>query len=448
MKCGRKLKPLQLTTKEYEKLVKFKDDPKLSLRQRRRARIILACATGASNTEVARKNKTNIITVGKWRKRFLDQRLGGLEDEVRSGRPANEWSTQPIDLTAEESKELKQLTARRTTSQALALRARIILACAEGESNCLVAKREGIRQETVRKWRRRFAQHRLDGLCDEVKPGAPRKCTDGDVERVIVKTLESTPRDATHWSTRSLAKEVGLSRETVGRIWRAFGLQPHRVETFKLSSDPYLIEKVRDIVGLYLHPPEKAVVLCVDEKSQIQALDRTEPILPLRPGLPESRTHDYKRNGTTSLFAALNYVTGEVIGKCYRRHRTVEFRKFLDQVEKNVPQEQDIHIILDNYGTHKTALIHKWLLKRPRFHLHFTPTSSSWLNLVERWFAELTRKRIRRGSFDSAKELEKSIYAYLDAYNENAKPFVWMKTADEILENIKKHCERISVSPH
>ena len=261
-------------------------------------------------------------------------------------------------------------------------------------------------------------------------------------------TLESTPRDTTHWSTRSMAKATGMSQSAISRIWRAFALQPHRVETFKLSTDPLFIEKVRDIVGLYMNPPERALVLCVDEKSQIQALDRMQPLLPMRPGQAERRTHDYRRYGTTSLFAALNYATGEVIGRCFRRHRSVEFKKFLDVIDKNVPKGLDVHLILDNYGTHKTALIHRWLIKRPRFHIHFTPTSASWVNLVERWFAELTEKRIRRGSFRSTQALEKAIINYLDTYNSNPRPFIWTKTADQILNNIKKFCERTYNSVH
>jgi len=361
----------------------------------------------------------------------------------RTGRPKA-----PLTLSKPEKLELERLTRRRKTAQAAALRAQIILGCATGATNRAVARELGITANTVGKWRRRFVAHRLDGLLDEHRPGAPRMLSDEAVERVITKTLESTPRDATHWSTRSMAKETGMSQTAVSRIWRAFALQPHRSETFKLSSDPLFIEKVRDIVGLYLDPPERAVLLCVDEKSQIQALDRTQPLLPLRPGQPERRTHDYQRHGTTSLFAALNHATGEVIGRCYRRHRGVEFRRFLDEIDRRVPQELEVHLILDNYGTHKTALIHRWLVKRPRFHLHFTPTSASWLNLVERWFGVLTEKQLRRAAHRSTRELEQAIYRYLEVYNEDPKPFVWAKTADEILESIKRYCERTSDSPH
>jgi transposase len=294
----------------------------------------------------------------------------------------------------------------------------------------------------VGKWRARFLKARLEGLYDEPRPGAPRKIGDDQIEQIVIQTLESTPRGQTHWSTRELAKASGLSRMTISRIWRAFGLQPHRSETFKLSPDPLLVEKVRDIVGLYMNPPDHAMVFCVDEKSQIQALDRTQPMLPMRPGQRERRTHDYKRHGTTSLFAALDLKTGRVIGPLHRRHRSQEFRGFLDTIETNVPADLDVHIVLDHYGTHKTALIRKWFAKRPRFHLHFTPTYGSWIHLVERWFAEITNKRIRRGVFRSVKELEEAIREYLDAHNESPKPFVWTKTADEILASMARYAQR------
>lgn len=362
---------------------------------------------------------------------------------MRTGRPKAE-----LVLTAEEENELKRLVRRRKSAQDLAMRARIVLACSRQDSNKAVAQEMGVTPRTVGKWRKRYVERRLEGLTDEPRPGTPRTVSDEQVEEVIVRTLESTPEDATHWSSRSMARTCGMSQSTVSRIWRAFGLQPHRCETFKLSSDPFFVEKVRDVVGLYLNPPEKAVVVCVDEKSQIQALDRTQPLLPMRPGQAERRTHDYKRHGTTSLFAALNVATGEVVGRCYRRHRSVEFRKFLDVIDRNVPQALDVHVITDNYGTHKTALIHRWLLKRPRFHLHFTPTSSSWLNLVERWFAELTNKQIRRGVFRSISELEQAIRHYLKVYNQDSKPFAWTKSAEQILESVRRYCERTSDSGH
>lgn len=361
---------------------------------------------------------------------------------------ANHYTREIPKLSDDEQEQLLRWTRRPTTSQGLALRARIILACIDGDSDLNIANQLKITRETVGKWRRRFLTGRCDALLDEARPGAPRKIKDEDIEQVITMTLESIPPDATHWSTRSMSKACGITQSTVSRIWRAFGLQPHRIETFKLSKDPLFVEKVRDIVGLYMAPPERAFVLCVDEKSQIQALDRTQPLLPMRPGQAERRTHDYKRHGTTSLFAALNTATGEVIGKCYRRHRSSEFKKFLQIVDKRVPRELDIHLILDNYGTHKTAMIHNYLLSKPRFHLHFTPTSSSWLNLVERWFALITDKRIRRGAFRSTSDLEHAINQYLDVYNEDPKPFVWIKSADQILESLKRYCERINDSGH
>ena len=317
----------------------------------------------------------------------------------------------------------------------------MILLSDKGHSDVAVAKRLGTTRETVGKWRRRFLKQGCEGLLNQPRPGRPRQISDEAVEKVITLTLESLPRGATHWSSRSMARSSGLSQSAVSRIWRAFGLKPHRVETFKLSTDPWFIEKVRDIVGLYWNPPERAVVSCVDEKSQIQALDRTQPLLPMRPGQAERRTHDYKRHGTTSLFAALNVATGEVLGHCYRRHRSLEFKRFLARIDRHVPRDFAIHVILDNYTTHKTALIHQFLLKRPRFHLHCTPTSASWLNLIESWFSQITRKQICRGTFASITQLETAISDYLAVYNENPKPFVWTKTADEILQGVKHYCE-------
>ena len=356
---------------------------------------------------------------------------------MRTGRPKAE-----LVLTDEEREQLGAYARRSKTAQHLALRARIVLACADKLDNQTVAKKLGTRPATVSKWRGRFVRQRLDGLLDEPRPGVARTITDAKVEEVVVKTLQSTPRGATHWSTRQMAKQVGLGRTTISRIWRAFGLQPHRTETFKLSKDPLLIDKVRDIVGLYMNPPDRALVLCVDEKSQIQALDRTQPLLPMRPGQVERRTHDYVRHGTTSLFAALDIKTGKVIGECHRRHRSVEFRKFLDTIETNVPAELDVHVIADNYGTHKTAAIRAWFAKRPRFHIHFTPTYGSWLNLVERWFGLLTERQIKRGAHRSVRSLEAAIKEFLDAHNEGPKPFIWTKTADEILASIERFAQR------
>src|SRR5215212_3680193 len=330
----------------------------------------------------------------------------------------------PIELSAEERAQLEAWERRRTSAQALALRSRIVLAAAEGPSNSEIARDLGIAVSSVRKWRNRFAEHRLDGLADDPRPGQPRKITDAKVEEVIVKTLESTPKDATHWSTRSMAAEAGLNQTAVHRIWKAFGLQPHRQETWKLSRDPQFIEKVRDVVGLYLNPPERAVVLCVDEKSQIQALDRTAPILPMLPGTPERATHDYKRAGTSSLYAALDITTGKVIGALHSRHRSIEFKQFLQTIDREVPDDLAVHVVL------------------------FTPTSSSWLNLVERWFAELTTKKLRRGAHRSVRQLNADIRDWIETWNDDPKPYVWTKTADQILESIAAYCTRINESRH
>jgi transposase len=362
---------------------------------------------------------------------------------MQTGRPVSELS-----LSTQERETLESWVRRRNSAQALALRARIVLDCASGLTNTVVASRRQVSKQMVGKWRGRFVAHRLQGLLDEPRCGAPRKVTDTQIEAVIVRTLESVPKDATHWSTRSMAQASGLSHMTIQRIWNAFGLEPHRSETFKLSSDPQFVEKVRDIVGLYLNPPERAVVLCVDEKAQIQALDRSQPVLPMRPGQAERRSHDYLRHGTTSLFAALDAKTGKVVGGLHRRHRSVEFRKFLDHVDTAVPAGLEVHLILDNYSTHKTALVRRWLAKRPHYHVHFTPTGSSWINLVERFFALLTEKQIRRGVHRSTRELEQAIRQYLDIYNEKAKPFVWTKTADEILASVARFCQRTSVTGH
>ena len=302
--------------------------------------------------------------------------------------------------------------------------------------------------QTVGTWRGRFVESRLDGLSDEPRPGAPRKITDAQIEQVVVSTLERTPTDATHWSRASMAADSGLSKSTVGRIWRAFGLKPHQVETFKLSTDPQFIDKVRDVVGLYVDPPEKALVLCVDEKSQIQALDRSAPVLPMMPGMPERRTHDYLRHGITTLFAALDVATGQVIGSIHRRHRASEFRKFLAKLDKQVPAELDVHLICDNYSTHKAPTVRAWLDAHPRFHMHFTPTYSSWLNQVERWFGLLTDKQLRRGVHKNLQALERDIRAWIDQWNDNPKPFTWTKTADEILERLASYLDRIPGAAH
>jgi len=353
-----------------------------------------------------------------------------------------------IELSTDEREQLEAWTRRRTSAQALALRSRIVLAAAEGLNSTEIATRLSVHRNVASKWRRRFAEHRLDGLTDEPRPGQPRKITDAKVEQVIVKTLETTPKDATHWSTRSMAREVGLNQSAVHRIWKAFGLQPHRQETWKLSKDPLFVAKVRDVVGLYLNPPDRAVVLCVDEKSQIQALDRTAPILPMLPGTPQRATHDYKRSGTSSLYAALDITSGKVIGALHSRHRAIEFKKFLQTIDHQVPAELDVHLVLDNSSTHKTPAIKTWLTAHPRFVLHFTPTSSSWLNLVERWFAELTSKKLRRGAHRSVRQLNADIRAWIETWNDEPKPFVWTKTADQILESIARYCTRINESRH
>jgi transposase len=355
----------------------------------------------------------------------------------------------PITLSDADRGQLQGWVRRRKTGQALATRARIVLACAApGSTNGGVAAALGVSRPTVALWRRRFARRGLDGLLDEPRPGAPRKITDAQVEQAVVTTLEASPADATHWSTRSLARVTGLSQTAVCRIWRAFALKPYRMETFKLSKDPLFVEKVRDIVGLYLAPPDRALVLCVDEKPSIQALERTAPVLPMRPGQVERHTHDYIRHGTTDLFAALDVATGKVIGACRRRHRASEFRAFLDLIDRGVPSGLEVHLVLDNAATHKTPLIHRWLAKRPRYRLHFTPTSASWLNMVEGWFALLTARQLRRGTFRSTRALEQAIRAYIAGTNQDPKPFVWAKSADDILASVQRFCQRTSNSRH
>jgi transposase len=362
---------------------------------------------------------------------------------ARTGRPKA-----ALTLTDSEREQLVRWSRRAKSAQFLALRSRIVLACAQGLDNQQVAVKLGVTAATVGRWRRRFVARRLDGLLDEPRPGGPRSITDEQVEAVVVATLERTPRNATHWSRASMAAETGLSRSTVGRIWRAFNLKPHLVDTFKLSSDPLFIEKVRDVVGLYLDPPERALVLCVDEKSQIQALDRSAPVLPMMPGMPERRTHDYARSGVTTLFAALDVASGQIIGSLHRRHRTLEFKKFLATIDAHVPADLDVHLVCDNLSTHKTPAIARWLAAHPRFHLHFTPTSSSWLNKVERWFGLLTDQQLRRGVHKSVPALEKDIRGWIANWNENPRPFVWTKTADEILERLNSYLQRIPGARH
>lgn len=359
------------------------------------------------------------------------------------GRP-----TKPLNVTAEEREKLSLLARRPKSSQAMATRARIVLGCDEGLSNGAVAKKLRIAGATVCKWRERFRAGRLEGLLDEPRPGAPRSITDAQVENVITKTLESMPDNSTHWSSRLMAHDTGLSQTAIVRIWRAFGLQPHRVENFKFSKDPQFVEKVRDIVGLYINPPDRAIVLCVDEKSQVQARNRTQPILPLAPGVPARQSHDYERHGVTSLFAALDVASGVTISNCYRRHRHQEFLRFLNDIDSSLPAGFDVHLVMDNYGTHKVGKVKAWLARHPRYQVHFTPTSGSWLNLVERLFAEVTERCVRRGSHTAVRQLEQAMLRYLDERNRNPKPFVWTADADLILGKVERLCKRISDSGH
>lgn len=362
---------------------------------------------------------------------------------ARTGRPLA-----VLVLTGEERDQLVRWQRRRKSSQALALRSRIVLRCAAGVSNKRVAAELGVSQPTVGKWRSRFCEMRLDGLSDDPRPGRPASITTDQVEAVLVATLESTPANATHWSRAKMAERSGLSRSTVGRIWRSFELKPHRAETFKLSNDPFFMEKVHDVVGLYLDPPEAAVVLCVDEKSQVQALARSQPALPMMPGMPEKRTHDYLRHGTTSLFAAFDVADGSVISSLHRRHRAVEFKKFLAKIDSQVPDELQVHLVCDNYGTHKSPAIRRWLEAHPRFHVHYTPTYSSWINQIERWFAYLTADLLQRSDHRSVQALEKDIRAWVKAWNENPKPFIWTKPAEEILSSLQRLMQRTCGAGH
>lgn len=362
---------------------------------------------------------------------------------MRTGRPKK-----PLHISDEDHDKLRTIALRPKSAQAMAMRARIVLFCGQGMNNAEVARKLHITGATVGKWRERFREFGLDGLLDEPRVGAPRKITDGQIEEVVTKTLESMPANSTHWSTRLMAAETGLTQNAIVRIWRAFGLQPHRVENFKFSKDPQFVEKVRDIVGLYLNPPDRAIVVCVDEKSQVQALNRTQPMLPLAPGVPARQTHDYKRHGVTSLFAAMDVATGVTISTCYRRHRHREFLRFLNEIETNLPTGLAVHLVMDNYGTHKVAKVRNWLARHPRYHIHFTPTSASWLNLVERLFAEVTERCVRRGSHTSVRVLEKAMLDYLDRRNRNPKPFIWTATADLILGKVERLCKRISRSGH
>ncbi len=427
-----------LSAEEREELARWAAGGAVSARVAERARIILACAEGGSNTAVAADFGVSTETVRKWRSRFVVRRMAGLVDEPRPGRRKPE-----LVLSEAERAELTRWARRAKTAQFLALRARIVLRCAEGGTNKVIAAELGIAPGTVNRWRSRFVQLRMDGLIDEARPGRPPSILLDQVEDVLTATLESTPGKDTHWSRASMAKHSGLSKSTIGRIWKKFDLKPHLQDAFKLSTDPQFVDKVVDVVGLYHHPPEKAVVLCVDEKSQIQALDRSQPVLPMMPGMPERRTHDYYRHGITSLFAAFNIADGTVISELHRRHRAIEFKKFLVTIDKAVPAGLDVHLVCDNYATHNSAEIKTWLGKHPRFHVHFTPTGSSWMNQVERWFGLLTDKLIRRGVHTSVKALEQDIRVWIDGWNENPRPFTWTKTADEILNSLADYLTKV-----